>query len=655
MAKYFVWLVFVGAAFVAPNLVPIANIVPYYHFSWLDAFATAAVSYGPPIVFFAFILTLLLALLERLGERWNSPWASMVPRALVFTLFLTSWLRLLRGMLKINKIDVVPIDRPWEVWASVVIAALLLAVSGRSIANWVDTMSGRIRAVAAGILLVVLSLTSYTLIEPLNNGVPAPVTLTGPARDLPNVVIIVLDALTSRDMSLYGYSLPTTPNLDRLARNWTVFEQAHTTATSTLGVQPAILAGRYPYFSQWHHYGDLARAGRGVLNLAQVLQSFGYETTYVIGGGWPPSRYHLHYGFDRILGAGYPLLMRPRNPVHTFPGRNLVNRTLWNPTVAEAILLPRYGALRRSDTTLVEPMYEAASRLLQVRARSQTDAPFFAYLHMNRPHHPYIANEFLGRFLPIDKGLANVGSQLPHLLRHYRPSEQTLFDRLRLRYDENILKADQQVGSLIDSLRELGLYDQSLIIVTADHGASFSQGYEGYFSPLLAATEHSIPLLIKFPHQTEGRRITGAVSTVDILPTVLDVVGTSYPSGWVDGQSLLRTGTDPDRIVIVHRMQLEAEVDFDTVAAISGDLKLVRRKGRDFLYNLATDPDERDNLLGRVSANHLSQALDQFVRRRAFIHGGGDITAAPPLAEQTNAPSVVQQSGSHPAKREDPP
>jgi len=102
-------------------------------------------------------------------------------------------------------------------------------------------------------------------------------------------------------------------------------------------------------------------------------------------------------------------------------------------------------------------------------------------------------------------------------------------------------------------------------------------------------------------------------------------------------------------------MQLEAEVDFDTVAAISGDLKLVRRKGRDFLYNLATDPDERDNLLGRVSANHLSQALDQFVRRRAFIHGGGDITAAPPLAEQTNAPSVVQQSGSHPAKREDPP
>ncbi len=222
-------------------------------------------------------------------------------------------------------------------------------------------------------------------------------------------------------------------------------------------------------------------------------------------------------------------------------------------------------------------------------------------------------------------------------MRHYRRNEQPIIDRLRLRYDENILKADQQIGSLIDTLRQLGLYDQSLIVITADHGDSFTGGYQGYFSPELRAAEHSIPLLVKFPGQTEGRRVNGVVSNVDILPTVLEVIGASYPPDWVDGQSLLRAGQDPNRIVYVTRIQLEADVDTNTVAAVSGELKLVRRQSRPFLFNLADDPDERVDLLGQVPVDGLQKALDQFIRRGDFVRSGGDITKAPAIKADDSA------------------
>lgn len=633
VAKYFWWLVFIGALLVAPNLIPLANLVPYYHFSWLDAFATAAVSYGPPIVLLAGVAALPLGWLETRGERLKAQVISLFPRALIFTLFLGAWLRLLRGLLKIYRFDI-PVEYPFELWGAPVIAAVFLVFSRTSVTNWIDRTAGRVRFAGALLVLIAGALTAYILIEPLNQGARAPVQMKEPGRKLPNVVVIVLDALTTRDMSLYGYHLPTTPNFDRLAQTWTVFDNAHATGTATLAMQPAMFTGRYPYFDRWQRYGDLARSGQGVLSLPEILQSFGYETVYGMGGGWSPSRYHLHTGFDQILGGGFAVHGYPGNMVHTIPGRDLANRTLWNPTVAEAIISPRAGALEASASSVEEPMYARADRLF--RARGQT-SPIFVYLHMSRPHDPFIGNEFLGTFLPRDAGLATVGSQHDFFMRRYDSGQQSMIDQLRLRYDETILKADQQVGDLIETLQEGGLYDQSLIIITSDHGNSFANGYQGYFTPLLSAAEHSIPLLVKFPHQTAGRRVSGAVSTVDLMPTILDVAGISYPQPWVDGQSLLHAEQSSDRIVYVSRLQLEANVDVNTVAVIGSSLKLVRKQGGEFLYNLVDDPDETTNLLGQVEAGDLRAALDSFVQRRTFIRAGGAMNEAPALVTTVRA------------------
>jgi arylsulfatase A-like enzyme len=360
-----------------------------------------------------------------------------------------------------------------------------------------------------------------------------------------------------------------------------------------------------------------------------------------MGGGWPPSRYHLHAGFDRIIGGGYPAFLHEHHLIHSFPGHDLVNRTVWNPTIADALLPQDIGKQQAVHTSFDEPMYDTVADLFREQSRPGDTTPFFIYLHTMRPHPPYLANEFTGTFLPIEDGMADDRSQ--SLLIHtpydpYNPGEQRSVDKLRLRYDESILKADQQLGQLVDTLKQLELYDESMIIITSDHGTSFTGGYQGYFTPDVRLSEHRIPLLVKFPGQSMGQRVDTAVSLVDILPTVLDVTGASYSPGWIDGRSLLAAEQTPERVVYVTRIRGVATLDFERVAAIQGDLKLVRRDDREFLFNLADDPNEMRNLVSREPAPGLHDALDKFARRAIFLQEGGEIAG-------TAAPSVTVKIG----------
>lgn len=629
VARFFVWLVFTGALLIAPNLLPIANSVRANHFLWLDVFATAALLFGPAILLGSLIGALGLALLDQTVQRRSSRWLRALPDALTFAIFMVAWLRLFRGTLKFNKIATAWVDRRLEIPLAILIAVLLFALIPAKLSRWVVSTGQRLRPVSWSCTAILVALLGYVLLDPFYKGSLGPVRLPEAERQQPNVVVIVLDALTSMDMSVYGYSLPTTPRLDEITRSWTVFENAHTAATATAAVQPAILTGRYPFTDDWYRYGDLARSGKGLLSLPRILQASGYETIYAEGGGWSPSRYHLNSSFDRIIGGGFPAFQHPNHLVHTFPGHDFVNKTLWDPAIAEALLSWQPGGPRPRPLSYDEPMYDTVKEEFRAQAQAGDTTPFLLYLHAMRPHHPYFAGEFLGTFLPRADGMTTMREQNQQYLRSYKPGEQMLVDRLRLRYDENILKADQELGQVIDTLKQSGLYDESLIIITADHGTNFAEGHQGYFTQGLWAAEHRVPLLVKFPGQAVGQRIANAVSIVDILPTVLDVIGAGASPGWFDGQSLLVAEQSPDRVVYVTRVRPLAELDFDRVAAIQGDYKLVRRVGREVLYNLTRDPNEMLTL--NQAATELHDALAQFTRRVTFLEAGGDIAKAPAL------------------------
>ncbi len=629
--NYFSWFVFSGMLFIASEILRNATITHFFYVFWLDAAANFALL-GALGVVLAFIGAVVLAQFEALALRLDLALLLSIPQGLVFAFFFAIWLNIVRLMLAASGIPLVQVPSFYRLATFFLIGVVTFSFFRKSLVDWIEKTTERLHLFARGSVIICVALTGYLVLEPLDKGHPALVVPIDSNRKHPNIIVIVLDSLTSRDMSLYGYPLPTTPNLGRITKTWTVYENAHSTGTGTFAFMPTLLTGRYPYSDEWYRYGDWVRAGKGWIDLAQVLQGIGYETMYVRDAGYPAGTYHFNMSWDRVMGGGTQ-----------FPGRNLIDHMPGSPTLLFRFMYDEYFPRRlgtdpfmgdKLTTTLSEPSYGVAEDLFRERAASKTSPPFFAYLHMLRPHYPYLANEFTGSFLPFQDGLTDTKSQHQVFQKPFSPQQQPIIDKLRLRYDENILKADAEVGHLIETLQQIGLYDDALIIITADHGSSFVGGYQAYGSPLLLASEHSIPLLVKFPGQTEGQRVKGLVSNVDIMPTVLDVVKVPYPDSYVDGQSLLKAGLDNQRVIYVRLPNNSSAASGPVIGAISNDLKLVSRGGKLFLFNLVDDPDEQNNLYGQVAANRLEIALNQFADRKELLSEGKSIDGLPALIAQ---------------------
>jgi glucan phosphoethanolaminetransferase (alkaline phosphatase superfamily) len=252
ISAYSAWLIFAGGLLIAPNLISVNNLVRLYHFAWLDVFATAALLFGPALLTTSLAGGTMLALLETVTARAKSQRVHLLPAFFPLALFLAGWLHLLRRTLIINRVELSLLERSFELPTAVAIAALLFGLFPSGIAQWVVSTTARLRLVSTALTVALIGLLGYTLVESHYRGSTGPVQVPKPGHLRPNVIVVVLDGLTSLDMSLYGYSLATTPRLDEITRTWTVFENAHSTATATTAVQPAILTGRYPFSNDWH-------------------------------------------------------------------------------------------------------------------------------------------------------------------------------------------------------------------------------------------------------------------------------------------------------------------------------------------------------------------------------------------------------------------
>jgi arylsulfatase A-like enzyme len=172
--------------------------------------------------------------------------------------------------------------------------------------------------------------------------------------------------------------------------------------------------------------------------------------------------------------------------------------------------------------------------------------PFFLWLHLYPPHEPYLASKsFRGTFV---KGTVfdALGSQRPYLNRFYPEASQPAVDMLRGRYDEHLLEIDHKFGGFLEALRERGLLDSSMIMVTSDHGEMFEKGYQGHGGPLLYNPLVHVPLIVRMPNGHPGRRVTTSAEHVDIAPTILDLLGFEIPRH-MHGESLAGAMTGENR------------------------------------------------------------------------------------------------------------
>lgn len=314
-----------------------------------------------------------------------------------------------------------------------------------------------------------------------------------------NVLLVTLDTTRADHLSCFGYERKTTPHLDRLAEESVLFDLAISTSALTPMAHASILTGLYP-----HRHGVRVFWGpttsyleEGIPTLATVLREQGYRTG-AFTSAYPASpRFGLQHGFDEFDSPVDESILDTTSNID----RGLMRQSgLW--------LREREGtAQRRGD--------ETADRAL--RWLAETREPFLLWTHFFDPHDPaLIPPEEYTEGCDID------------------PESD---DALVAIYDPEIVFMDAQIERLFVALREGGLWERTVVVVIADHGQGL--GDHGWFRHRLLYQETiRVPLLIRSPGGPGGTRVDRLVRNVDVLPTVLEVLGHPAPPR-IDGESLV--------------------------------------------------------------------------------------------------------------------
>ncbi len=412
----------------------------------------------------------------------------------------------------------------------------------------------------------------------------------------PNVVLISFDALTAQDMSLYGYRLPTTPQFERLARRSYNFVNFVSTSDFTTPGVASLLTGQYPLTNRvFQLYGHIPHRLRED-NIAWILQQHGYATAAIVTN---PAAHPLCLR----IASSFSSLPRPPVSSWVFPGTFLLqlrHSLLFNAANGFAVntLLRDFGWLfdRFNKSSWVEPRAVFASAQdFVLGART----PYFLWIHLYPPHAPYVTDpRFRGRFLPGSDFTTQMQFFWQTPVVSSPPEMQHAVDLLRLRYDESIADCDSALGEFLDWMATSHRDANTVLIVTADHGESFSGGWWSHASPSLHYPETHIPLLISLPHQSRGYTENEDGDLTDIAPTLLAVLGIGKPS-WMDGHSLIGTAPAPSTGEPSFSMYLAQSNPFSrpivgAIAANSGPYHLVWYfpSGGVELFDIARDPEE---------------------------------------------------------------
>jgi arylsulfatase A-like enzyme len=226
--------------------------------------------------------------------------------------------------------------------------------------------------------------------------------------------------------------------------------------------------------------------------------------------------------------------------------------------------------------------------------------PYLAYIHLLPPHEPYLPRmDFVGRFMddwkPQRKPKAHFSQgYLQQYLNQYRRS-----------YDEYIANLDSEFGRLFDFLEQNGVLENTYLILTSDHGEMFERGIQGHSTEALYEPVVQIPLMIVRPGQTQREDIYVNTSSMDILPTLVQLAGMTIPD-WVEGQILppfADTNRDNQRPIFFLEAKSNpklAPLEKASFGIIRGDYKLMHYRGYEHkkeppdheMFNLAEDPEE---------------------------------------------------------------
>jgi arylsulfatase A-like enzyme len=409
----------------------------------------------------------------------------------------------------------------------------------------------------------------------------------------PNVLLLVLDTLRADHVSSYGYHRPTTPHLDRLAAESVVFEHAYSNSSWTLPAHASLMTGRYVFE---HRAGEERRPylDNRFPTLATQLRARGYATGgFVANTFWCGRQTGLNRGFihyEDFYGSAADAFAR------TVLGRLLTYS-----------VLPRFGFV---DI----PGRKSAARVnadLLTWVDGLGGRPFFAFVNYLDVHGPYLPPApYHGRFASasaasssattIELGAITGATTVPPM-----PVLQGWIDR----YDESLAYLDAQLGVLVDRLRERGLLDRTLLIVTSDHGEAWGEHQLVYHGNSLYLHQIRVPLLVRYPAlERNGRRELRPAALDRVPATVGTVLGGSLADAF-PGESLLKVhaAADVDGVTVAEvGRRRGVPRDWPTAAGWIKGLQtdrwqlILSQSGRAQLFDLQADPRQEHDLARRA-------------------------------------------------------
>jgi arylsulfatase A-like enzyme len=361
-----------------------------------------------------------------------------------------------------------------------------------------------------------------------------------PTESPTNVLFVVMDTVRKDRLTPYGYDRPTTPGLEAFAAEATVFEQCVAPAPWTLPVHASIFTGMYPSqhgADQENPYLD------GVTTLAQTLSAEGYDTACYSSNAWITPYTHLTDGFDdqdnffEVMPGEFlsgPLAKAWQTLNDNERLRAIADKLVSIGNTAHEYLAGGEGADSKTPAVI--------DRTREFVAESRSESGWFAFINLMDAHLPYHPpEEFAAEFAPgVD------ATEVCQNSKEYNSGARDISDEewadIRALYDAEIAHIDAELTRLFDFLKAEGEWEETMVVVCADHGELHGEhdlyGHEFcLYDPLI-----NVPLMIKHPALDAGRR-DDQVELVDLYHTVLDALG-------VEGETPVSTG---DEVVSLDR------------------------------------------------------------------------------------------------------
>jgi len=414
------------------------------------------------------------------------------------------------------------------------------------------------------------------------------------AKDkLPNIILITLDTTRADHLSCYGYHRQTSPNLDKLAEESLLYNMAIAPSSWTLPSHASLFTGKFtsshgmqfdpegPFHlsdsisgsKSWSEYRARGIASNEI-TLAMLLKEAGYSTGAVVGGPWMKKVFGLNKGFEYY----------DDNEIGSRNGR------------------------------LAEQVTDSAVKWIDKTQENK----FFLFLNYFDPHGPYTPPmSFASTFFPA--GTNPIGREL------------TTHELISL-YDGEILYMDHYIGKLIHKLKVDNLYDNTLIIITADHGEMFGEhGISGHCNTLYQEEIH-VPLFIKYPGtEVAPSRTDEPIQLNDIMAIILERLNMKMPQN-------IQAGVPPKigHPVLAETYPLSVASSRGHWRAIfEGDLKFIwNSKGNHLLFNIRDDIYEQHNL-ATVKPDLVKSMTDDLNQYLAKLPKPGSPSVTQDLDENT--------------------